>query len=353
MKLNITFAGVIFSLFALTSFSYAGLFTFMGGIDNDCSDEFNRSVCVDGYEKIDCECVKECEFGSVRNEYGYCEDVLVPKNAELTEDGRNWKCSNNYELFNDECIDACESWEYRDDYGNCKEIFFTNIPENTYPSPIQGKCAKGYVYKETGFKIFKNAWCEPLKGYNEAILVDVELDYNSPQGELFPGEKDIILARFLFNNNNSVPVNIKTIELSRIGVSADSTVKDVYLSNNNIKLTDLASFEEGKILFNNQDGIFTIPANNSVLVLVKSDIDVDTQGQLIGVSISNINFDGIISESKTPIKSYIQKIETQQNNLQSDLTEQKIQEEKSNLNGLTREELIQILIKLITLLGGK
>ena len=101
---------------------------FINGAANQCSDAFNQSVCKEGYEKVNCECVKECEFGSIRNVDGFCKKINVPRNAELTEDGKSWECLEGHDSFNGECLTSCGSWEYRDNNGSCEYITYLSIP---------------------------------------------------------------------------------------------------------------------------------------------------------------------------------------------------------------------------------
>ncbi|HOI59791.1 MAG TPA: hypothetical protein PKU93_00540 [Candidatus Pacearchaeota archaeon] len=161
---------------------------------NQCSDAFNRSVCKEGYEKVNCECVKKCEFGSVRSTNNVCEKVNVPNNAKLTEDGKSWECLEGYDSFNGECLTSCGSWEYRDSNGNCEYITYSSIPENSYPLPIEGKCARGYILKGTiPFKMILNnynsVWCEPVVLPHYAYYFDNENGWMCKDGFVEQGEE--------------------------------------------------------------------------------------------------------------------------------------------------------------------
>ncbi|MGI6341133.1 MAG: hypothetical protein ACOX0B_02920 [Minisyncoccales bacterium] len=66
---------------------------------------------------------------------------------------------------------------------------------------------------------------------------------------------------------------------------ADTTLANVYLFDGTTRLTDAATISQGKITFNNPYGVVTIPAGNSVIVTVASDIATGTAGQTAGVAL--------------------------------------------------------------------
>jgi hypothetical protein len=61
------------------------------------------------------------------------------------------------------------------------------------------------------------------------------------------------------------------------------------------RLTDAASVSAGLVTFNSTTGIFTIPANSTKVIAVKSDILGSAQGQTVGVSLSAVTSNGTLS----------------------------------------------------------
>jgi len=89
------------------------------------------------------------------------------------------------------------------------------------------------------------------------------------------------LAHFTFSGTGSVT----QVVLKRTGVSADTTLSNVYLYNGNTKLTDAGSVSNGLVTFNNASGIFTV--NGSITISVKADITAGVSGQTLGMQLSS------------------------------------------------------------------
>ncbi len=88
------------------------------------------------------------------------------------------------------------------------------------------------------------------------------------------------LAHFMFSGNGVVT----NVTLQRIGVSADSTLSNVYLFDGANRLTDASSVSNnGMISFNIPAGIFTVAGMKNISV--KSDIAAGTSGQTVGVKL--------------------------------------------------------------------
>jgi len=109
------------------------------------------------------------------------------------------------------------------------------------------------------------------------------------------GQATADLAHFTFSNGTANPINVTAVELTRLGVSADATLANVYLFDGANRITDAASVSAGKATFNAASGIFTIPANSTKTIIVKSDIAGTTSGQTVGVSLSGVTSDGALA----------------------------------------------------------
>ncbi|MFA5080082.1 MAG: peptidoglycan-binding domain-containing protein [Candidatus Paceibacterota bacterium] len=96
------------------------------------------------------------------------------------------------------------------------------------------------------------------------------------------------MAHYTFTNGSNAEAKITAIELTRLGVSADGTLKNVYLFNGTTRLTDAGSLSSGKVTFNDPNGIFTIPAGSTVTISVKADIGNNYNGQTVGLSLSGV-----------------------------------------------------------------
>jgi hypothetical protein len=91
------------------------------------------------------------------------------------------------------------------------------------------------------------------------------------------------LAHFTFSGNGTV-TNLK---LKRIGVSADTTLENVYLYDGEKRLTDAASVTNSEITFNDAGGLFMVSGSKNISV--RADIDASTAGQTVGVQLSSFN----------------------------------------------------------------
>jgi hypothetical protein len=117
----------------------------------------------------------------------------------------------------------------------------------------------------------------------------ISLAATSPiASSLVAGQAAADIAEYTFTNKTSAPAVVTNVTLQRIGVSSDNTLSSVYLYNGVTRLTDSASVSSGKISFNTSAGIFTVPANSSMTISVKADIEAGVSGQLIAVGLTQV-----------------------------------------------------------------
>ncbi|MBI2612902.1 peptidoglycan-binding protein [Candidatus Kaiserbacteria bacterium] len=96
-----------------------------------------------------------------------------------------------------------------------------------------------------------------------------------------------LLAKFTFSNGSGVPVTVTNLALKRIGVSTDTDLSNIYLYDGARRITDPAGISSGNFSFNASGGLFTVPANGSVTVSVRSDIG-STNGNQVGVQLTGV-----------------------------------------------------------------
>ena len=140
----------------------------------------------------------------------------------------------------------------------------------------------------------------------EGAGLEVALASDSPATSLVTGQSAAPLAKFVLTNKDAVEAKITRVELQRIGVSADATLANVYLFDGLARLTDAATVSQGKITFNNPNGVVTVPAGHSVVVTVASDIAGSAAGQTLGVSLAGLTSN--IEVKSLPVQGHIQTI---------------------------------------------
>jgi hypothetical protein len=161
---------------------------------------------------------------------------------------------------------------------NWNQVFIVNAVEKDYYSTGDPMTASGVII--------------PVGS------VSVTLASGSPVATTFvQGQATANLAHYTFTNNSSSEVKVTGLVLNRIGISADATLVNVYLFDGSLRLTDAASVSGGKVTFNASAGLFTVPANSSKTIAVKSDILATASGQTIGVALASVTSAATVSGS--------------------------------------------------------
>ncbi len=123
--------------------------------------------------------------------------------------------------------------------------------------------------------------------------VSAMLDSSSPVAStLISGQGVATLAAFKISNGGSAAAKVTMLKFKRTGVSSDSTLNNVYLYDGaGSRLTDAASVATGKISFSDSAGLVTVPPMSSVVVKVRADLAGSTNGQTIGIMLTDMTAD--------------------------------------------------------------
>jgi hypothetical protein len=111
------------------------------------------------------------------------------------------------------------------------------------------------------------------------------------------------IAKFTLTNGNSAAVKVTGLKLTRTGVSSDSTLNNVYLYNGAQRVTDAASISIGKINFSDTMGIVTVPAMGSVTLSVRVEVAAGTNGQTVGVMLTDVMTDATGATTGLPVSA--------------------------------------------------
>lgn len=127
-------------------------------------------------------------------------------------------------------------------------------------------------------------------GQTSSGPVSAMLGSGQPTGLIVQGQAGARLADITFTGNGTVT----SVKLQRTGVSADTTLTNVYLYDGNTRITDSASVVTGgAINFNSPSGLFTV--NGTRTLTVRADIAGSTSGQSVGVSLTSVTANGATS----------------------------------------------------------
>jgi len=103
---------------------------------------------------------------------------------------------------------------------------------------------------------------------------------NPASNTIIVGQAMADLAHFQVNGSGTVT----SVELKRLGVSGDTTLEEVFLFVNGVRVSDAGNVSSGMVTFNNASGLFQA---GSTLV-IKSDI-AGTAGQTVGLQLTKLN----------------------------------------------------------------
>jgi hypothetical protein len=110
---------------------------------------------------------------------------------------------------------------------------------------------------------------------------------NIPVSVLVQKQASAKLGEFVVSGNGNVTV----LELSRIGLSNNNTLSNVYLYDGNTRLTDGSSvLTDGTIRFTSTSGLFSV--SGAKTITVRADIGDSTSGQTVGVAMKSVTMAG-------------------------------------------------------------
>lgn len=108
---------------------------------------------------------------------------------------------------------------------------------------------------------------------------------NPSAGYIVAGQATADLAHFTFTGTGTV----NTVKFLRTGISANTTLSNVYLYEGGVRLTDAATVNTlGEITFNNVN----LMVSGSKTVSVKADVATGTSGQTVGVTLTGYTLTG-------------------------------------------------------------
>ncbi len=126
-------------------------------------------------------------------------------------------------------------------------------------------------------------------------LISVSLASDNPApGTIINGQAAADLLHVMFSGKSVV----NSVKLQRNGVSADTSLSNVYLYQGNKRLTDAATVSGGVITFNDSstNGLFMV--SGSTAISVKSDIN-GTGGETVGVTLTSVNGNAVTVSGNT------------------------------------------------------
>ena len=131
--------------------------------------------------------------------------------------------------------------------------------------------------------------------------VTAMLGANQPTNMIVQGQSGARLADIVFTGNGTVT----SVQLQRTGVSADTTLNNVYLYDGNTRITDAASVVTGGYInFNASMGLFTVSGSRTITV--RADVAGSTSGQSVGVKLNSVTAGGAASTYSNVIGNSLQ-----------------------------------------------
>jgi hypothetical protein len=132
---------------------------------------------------------------------------------------------------------------------------------------------------------------------------------NPPAGTLIAEQTNASLLKFVVSNKTSNSVTINSIKVKRGGVSSDSTLSNVYLFANGVRVSDPASISQS---YANFTGLSVqVPAGGSVTFEVRADVAQNTSGQTVSMSLVEAShIGGVTVSGNFPISGNIFTIAT-------------------------------------------
>jgi len=102
-------------------------------------------------------------------------------------------------------------------------------------------------------------------------------------GSIYPSQTGADIAHFTFSGTGTVT----QVVIHRLGVSADTSLNNVYLYMGNNRITDPGSFSNSQVTFSNSNGLFTV--NGSAEISVRVDVagGTSTSGQTVGAQLAS------------------------------------------------------------------
>lgn len=147
--------------------------------------------------------------------------------------------------------------------------------------------------------------------FSETQEVSVSLSSESPSAStLVAGQGIAHLASFDFENPTDDAVVVTNVKVTREGVSADTTLSNVYLFDGWLRLSDSATVSSGSVTWNDSSGLFSIPANSTATIAMRADIASSTSGQTVGVALDpdDVTFSGSYEATGSSLDSALHTI---------------------------------------------
>jgi hypothetical protein len=140
---------------------------------------------------------------------------------------------------------------------------------------------------------------QPQQPVTGQVTVSLASD-NPSAGTLISSQTNANLLKFVVNNGTANAVTINSLKVKRGGVSSDSTLSNVYLFANDVRVSDPASVSSGYANFTGLN--VQVQAGSSVTFAVVADIANGTAGQTVNVSVeSATDIGGITVSGNFPI----------------------------------------------------